>query len=158
MTIQAKWKDIVPEGFDLDAVMAQTTHSEQTMRNRLRLCSFDVPLALNDTYWAGNMRRKHKGVMYRGKACPRQRLAAMLGVSVSTISHWFAKGFTPDQVVRGVMNNDVRPDHRDREDGPADWSALGDMGPRVKVGQLPEPTRWDRQYGWEPVNEMDCKI
>lgn len=155
-----KWKDIMPEGFDLDAVMMQTTHSEQLMRQRLRLCDFNVSLALNDAYWAANQRRKRRDLTHRGRQITLVAYSAMLGVSQSTVAKWFTKGLTVDQTTRKVMYGEVAPRRYDvdRVEGPADWSSLGDMGPRVRLDELPEPTVWDEKYGDGPVSPLECRI
>jgi hypothetical protein len=156
----AKWKDIIPKGFDLDDVMTQTTHSEQMMRNRLRRCDFNAPLALDDAYWASNMRHRRGNLVHRGRKMTLRKYAAMLGTSQSAIRRCFAKGFTTDQVTRRVMYGNTAPRrcNEDRVEGPADWSSLGDMGPRVGLDSLPEPTKWDRRYGYGPVDPTECRI
>jgi hypothetical protein len=146
-----RWKDLVPEGFDLDAVMAQTTQSEATMRQRLKRCNFDVALALDDSYWASNMQRKRRNLTHWGRPLNLEQYATILGVSASLVCRWFKKGLSTDQVTRKVMYGEVGPRiyGQDRVEGPPDWSSMGDMGPRIKLESLGhlDPTVWDLQYG-----------
>ena len=156
-----KWKDMVPDGFDLDDILARCPGvTESTMRQRLKRCNFNTDLACNNSYWEKNMKRGKKRIRLRGKKYSMTTLAKLLGVSPPLISRWFSRVNNVDKVVKGIMYGHCGPNiYQEKAEGPPDWSSL-DVGPRIRLSSLSHlnPTVYDWKYGNGPINEMDTKI